>query len=105
MSSLKSAYRGNHRVGDEVRFNVEKVITKSTYDIIPETAVHVDANQLYRPKNKLPQKSPQKAGKSRKATPKTMPKYKKKEKEIKPTKPEDEEPKEEANASAEVTPT
>merc|ERR1712013_319934 len=55
-SCLSAAYIGHAKVGDEVHFAVEKVVTK-TKEEVPMTAVQVDANQRYRPKAQKTQKT------------------------------------------------
>ena len=51
VSSLSVEYRDYIKIGDDVKFHIEHVVTKSTYDVIPPTAVHIDTTLLYRPKS------------------------------------------------------
>merc|ERR1712190_560118 len=40
-SSMDAKYRNVAKVGDDVHFHIEHVITKSSYDVIPPTAINV----------------------------------------------------------------
>eukprot|EP00485_Elphidium_margaritaceum_P010980 CAMPEP_0202700330 /NCGR_PEP_ID=MMETSP1385-20130828/13515_1 /ASSEMBLY_ACC=CAM_ASM_000861 /TAXON_ID=933848 /ORGANISM="Elphidium margaritaceum" /LENGTH=1206 /DNA_ID=CAMNT_0049357483 /DNA_START=8 /DNA_END=3628 /DNA_ORIENTATION=- len=55
LSSLSKQYVKFQKMGDDVKFHIEHILTKSTYDVIPPTAINVDSRVMYRKKTAMKQ--------------------------------------------------